>query len=66
MKQPPTRPEDRWRGGAACIEWADTLPSCFRSEAFAEDLQDAEAARQPVPAAGMLGGNASPPPSRPG
>lgn len=38
------RPEDRRRSGGngaspgSRAEWADTVPACFRSEAFAEDL----------------------------
>lgn len=31
-----TRPEDRCRG--ALPAWGDSIPACFRSEAFAEDL----------------------------
>jgi len=31
-----TRPENRQRSDST--PWADTLPACFRSEAFAEDL----------------------------
>ncbi len=40
MKPLPARPEDRRRGHARGIEWLDTRPTCFRSEAFAEDLAD--------------------------
>jgi hypothetical protein len=42
------RPEDRRRSGGSGagpgfgIEWADTEPGCFRSEAFAEDLSSDE------------------------
>lgn len=42
------RPEDRRRSGGSGTgpgfgtEWADTEPACFRSEAFAEDLQPDE------------------------
>ena len=32
------RPEDRRRSQAEPAPWFDALPSCFRSEAFAEDL----------------------------
>ena len=43
------RPEDRRRSGGSGAGpgfgtgWADTEPVCFRSEAFAEDLQPGEA-----------------------
>jgi hypothetical protein len=43
------RPEDRRRSGGSGagpgvgIDWADTEPVCFRSEAFAEDLQAVDA-----------------------
>lgn len=31
-------------------EWSDTVPACFRSEAFAEDVADADATgRRPAP-----------------
>jgi len=45
------RPEDRRRSGGSGAgpgfgsDWADTEPVCFRSEAFAEDLQPGEAGR---------------------
>jgi len=32
------RPEDRRRSSGDSAAWVDTLPACFRSEAFAEDL----------------------------
>ena len=44
MNPQATRPEDRRRSAEPCIAWADTLPACMRSEAFAEDLQDPPAA----------------------
>ena len=40
---PRQRPEDRRRDGSTEFEWPDTLPQCFRSEGFAEDLLVAEA-----------------------
>ena len=43
MKPLPARPEDR-RRHALGAEWLDTRPTCFRSEAFAEDLADAAVA----------------------
>jgi len=56
------RPEDRQRSGSDSAAWPDTLPACFRSEAFAEDLDGpAEPApramappRQPVTSAWRL------------
>jgi hypothetical protein len=33
------RPEDRQRSRPEPAPWVDTLPACFRSEAFAEDLE---------------------------
>ena len=41
------RPEDRQRSSGA--DWHDTVPSCQRSEAFAEDLGDDQG--PPPPAA---------------
>ena len=38
---PLPRPEDRRRAGGALCEWSDTLPQCWRSEGFAEDLSAA-------------------------
>ncbi len=44
MNQRLIRPEDRCRSGGHGADpgqgagWADTVPACFRSEAFAEDL----------------------------
>ena len=57
MTQPtPLRPENRQRSHQAGLPWADTEPLCFRSEAFAEDLCQAEAAAQPAtPAPGRTG-----------
>ena len=49
------RPEDRRRSGGSGagpgvgIEWADTRPGCFRSEAFAEDLTSDETGPPGVP-----------------
>jgi hypothetical protein len=49
------RPEDRRRSGGSGAgpgfgtEWADTEPAGFRSEAFAEDLQDEQSTVAPVP-----------------
>ena len=41
MKLQHIRPEDRQRDHRADSPvWVDTLPSCFRSEGFAEDLDD--------------------------
>ncbi len=42
MNMPPARPEDRHRDGSDKPVWADTVPACFRSEAFAEDLMPAD------------------------
>jgi len=48
------RPEDRRRSGGSGagpgfgIDWADTEPVCFRSEAFAEDLQPVDPGRAPA------------------
>ena len=43
MTQPMTlRPENRQRSSEASLPWADTEPLCFRSEAFAEDLLQAD------------------------
>jgi hypothetical protein len=44
------RPENRTRGARTGADWADTLPACFRSEGFAEDLHDAAEAPPPHPA----------------
>ena len=43
------RPEDRHRIGVDSRAWADTHPACFRSEAFAEDLHEADAAHETAP-----------------
>lgn len=50
-----TRPEDRCRGNRPA--WSDSIPACFRSEAFAEDLDSPSeaapartASRAPMPA----------------
>ncbi|MBU6259840.1 MAG: hypothetical protein KGL18_01520 [Burkholderiales bacterium] len=32
------RPENRQRSSETSLAWRDTVPTCFRSEAFAEDL----------------------------
>jgi hypothetical protein len=56
------RPEDRQRSGRDGTAWDDTLPACFRSEAFAEDLDGptepapraAAATRQPLTPAWRL------------
>jgi len=44
------RPEDRRRSGGPGFgtDWSDTEPACFRSEAFAEDLQFEEAGPAPA------------------
>lgn len=39
MRHQLARPEDRRRAQDAGV-WIDTLPACFRSEAFAEDLTE--------------------------
>lgn len=44
MNPQATRPEDRRRSAEPCMAWADTPPACMRSEAFAEDLQEPQAA----------------------
>jgi hypothetical protein len=44
MSQHPIRPENRSRGASTGADWADTLPACFRSEGFAEDLHESESA----------------------
>ena len=44
------RPEDRHGRGVESLHWADTHPACFRSEAFAEDIHEADAAREEPPA----------------
>jgi hypothetical protein len=43
MKPNLPRPEERCRGDDVRT-WCDTVPACFRSEAFAEDLAEAVAA----------------------
>ncbi len=40
----PIRPEERRRRPFEGPGWADTVPACFRSEAFAEDLAEPVAA----------------------
>lgn len=40
----PVRPEERRRRHVESPAWADTVPACFRSEAFAEDLPELPAA----------------------
>ena len=38
------RPEERCRRDSQPPDWADTVPACFRSEGFAEDLLEGGAA----------------------
>jgi len=54
------RPEDRQRSGSDSAPWADMLPACFRSEAFAEDLDGPTEAAAPLRAPAAATG------SRPG
>ena len=49
--QPALRPENRQRNVEAGLPWADTVPLCFRSEAFAEDLAQADETPPPAAAA---------------
>jgi hypothetical protein len=54
MTQSHARPEDRRRSGIDSQfeqSWADTHPDCFRSEGFAEDLQE----MGPAPVAARAG-----------
>ena len=51
MKPTPFRPEDRRRAVPNAVPWADTVPQCFRSEGFAEDLLHVEPTERLVPAA---------------
>ena len=37
------RPEERCRRDTPTPDWADTVPACFRSEGFAEDLLESGA-----------------------
>jgi hypothetical protein len=53
MPLPAIRPENRTRADRCGAEGADTVPVCFRSEGFAEDLHDPAEAR-PLPTA-LLG-----------
>lgn len=54
MNLRPIRPEDRCRSTGTGVEpgsgaeWADTMPACFRSEAFAEDLAQADPCAEPL------------------
>ena len=60
MTQPPLRPENRQRSTESGLPWADTVPLCFRSEAFAEDLGHANEAAPRPPAADGRGPAAAP------
>ena len=61
MTQPTARrPENRQRSSEAGLPWADTVPLCFRSEAFAEDLCQPDDAA-PRPARAPWRGPAAPP-----
>jgi hypothetical protein len=51
----PVRPEER-RRDVDSPAWADTVPACFRSEAFAEDLYEPPSTTAPP---------LPPPPARP-
>jgi hypothetical protein len=42
------RAEERTRARLKTLDFVDTQPACFRSEAFAEDLQDLRPPAAPV------------------
>ncbi|MDE2371707.1 MAG: hypothetical protein KGN16_22260 [Burkholderiales bacterium] len=42
------RPENRHRHSETDGAWHDTVPTCFRSEAFAEDLATEAAGAEPA------------------
>ncbi|MDP1647957.1 MAG: hypothetical protein Q8M01_07130 [Rubrivivax sp.] len=54
MNQRHIRPEDRCRSGGhgadpgGGADGADTVPACFRSEAFAEDLAQGDSCAEPL------------------
>lgn len=58
--QPALRPENRQRSSEAGRLWADTVPLCFRSEAFPEDLAHADDPAPPPAAAAWHGVAATP------